>query len=557
MSDPDQSTEPTGSGAAATPDLPDLPVLRTPDASEVPALATPTVEELPALAPPDLPQLDAPEIPAPDLPALASPEIPALAAPEIPPVEVEDTAADTALLAQAAAGTKAAARPRPPGRGAGPRRGRGPGAGPGPQGMPKAPAAPVVAEVPASDPSLWGRVDAEGSVWLRTTTGERSVGSFPGATPEEALAYFGRKYDELVGQVMLLEQRVAGTELPPQEALGTIRKLNAGLREAAVVGDLEALRARLADLLPVIETRHAEAESARTRRRQEARAAKERVVVEAESLAESSEWKHAGDELRRLLEEWKRAPRLERAADDELWKRFSTARSTFDKRRRQHFSALDGQREESQGRKERLIAEAESLADSTDWGATGARLRELMTQWKSAGRARRDVEDELWGRFRAAQDRFFAARSVVFDERDTELRENETRKTALAEEAERILPVRDLGSAKAALRAVQERWEQVGHVPRDHRDRVEGRLRRVEDAVREVEESAWKRTNPEAAARAAATVAQLQQSIAKLARQAEQARARGDVRKAAEAEESAAVRQTWLVEAEKTLHEFS
>jgi Domain of Unknown Function (DUF349) len=394
-------------------------------------------------------------------------------------------------------------------------------------------------------------------VWVRTAEGERAVGSYPGVASEDALAYFGRKYDELVGQVMLLEQRVRGTDLAPKDALAAIVKLTATVTEGAAVGDLLELRNRLDALVPIVEERKAAAEELRSRRRIEAREAKDRVVTEAEELAQSSEWKRAGDRLRELLEEWKKIPRLERGADDTLWKRFSTARSAFDKRRRQHFAALDTQRDESHARKERLIAEAEALAESTDWGPTGNRLRELMTEWKSTGRARRDLEDELWARFRAAQDRFFAARNAVFGERDSQLRTNADKKEALLTEAEAILPVRDLAAAKAALRRVQDQWENIGHVPREQRERIEGRLRRIEQAVREGEEATWKRSNPEARARAEAAVAQLQQSIAKFHAEAEKAHAGGEETKAAQAREAAAARQSWLVEAEKTLAEFS
>jgi hypothetical protein len=426
------------------------------------------------------------------------------------------------------------------------------GAAPPPAGL-----AEGAAEIPVSDPTAWGRVDEDGAVWVRTADGERPVGSYPGVATRDALAYFGRKYDELVGQVMLLEQRVRGTDLPPKDALAGIAKLTETITEAAAVGDLQGLCHRLDALLPVVEERKAAADELRTRRRTEAREAKDRIVTEAEELAQSSEWKRTGDRLRELLEDWKKIPRLERGVDDTLWKRFSTARSAFDKRRRQHFAALDTQREESHARKERLIAEAETLAGSTDWGPTGGRLRELMTEWKAAGRARRDLEDELWGRFRAAQDRFFAARNAVFGERDAELRVNAERKEALLAEAEALLPVRDVAAAKAVLRRIQDRWEQIGHVPREHRERTEGRLHRVEQAVRDSEEATWKRSNPEALARARATVTALQQSIAKLHADAEKARRHGDERKAAQAQEAASARASWLVEAEKTLAEFS
>jgi hypothetical protein len=422
--------------------------------------------------------------------------------------------------------------------------------------QPPKPAAPPAAR-PASDPTPWGRVDEDGAVWVRTADGERPVGSFPGATPEEALAYFGRKYDELLSQVELLEQRVQGTDLSPGDAQTSVERLSVAVIGAQAVGDLDGLRRRLDELLPAIEQRRAQLEKQRARKRAAAHRTKERIVGEAEALGTSSDWKVSGDKLRTLLEDWKRAPRLERGADDALWQRFSAARTTFDKRRRQHFAALDAQRQESQARKERLIDEAEKIADSREWGPTGARFRDLMKEWKTSGRARRDIDDQLWARFRAAQDRFFEARKAVFAERDAELTENLAKKEALAEEAERMLPVQDLGAAKEGLRRVQERWESIGHVPRDARERVEGRLRRVEQALRDSEESRWRRSNPEARARAEGAVDQLQAVIAKLESDMAAARASGDDRRTAEAEAALVARRSWLVEAEKTRTEFS
>ncbi len=406
-------------------------------------------------------------------------------------------------------------------------------------------------------PEHWGRVDAEGTVWVRTGSGERAVGSFPGAPPSDALAFFARRYDELAGQVALLEQRMRSTDLSPKDAQTAVDRLRTAVVEAHAVGDLDALTARVDALVEQVAQRRAAADEARALARAQARETKSRIVAEAEELAGSTSWKAAGDRMRELLEEWKAAPRPDRRTDDELWKAFSAARSAFDKRRRQHFASLEVQRGEARARKEALVTEAERLADSTDWQPTAVRFRELMADWRAAGRADRSADDELWKRFKAAQDRFFAARGAVFAERDAGLRGNLERKEALVAEAERLLPVTDLRSARATLRSIADRWEKVGHVPRDARERVEGRLRRVEEAVRAAERSEWRRTNPEARRRAEDTVAQLHSSIEALTRQAERAHAAGEERRAAEAEAAVAARRSWLVEAEKTLAEFS
>lgn len=403
----------------------------------------------------------------------------------------------------------------------------------------------------------WGRVDEQGNVYVRTAGGERIVGSWAAGSPDEALAFFQRKYEGLVLEVDLLERRIRETDLSPKEALHSIERLKETVATANAVGDLDGLVRRLDALVEIVQQRREEIKAAKSRVLQEAREAKERIAAEAESIAAGNNWRGGGERLRQLVEEWKSVPRLDRKTDDELWSRFSQARSHFTKRRKQHFQQLDAQREEARLRKEKLVAEAEALADSTDWGPTSARFRELMREWKAAGRAHRDVEDELWERFRKAQDTFFQARAQVFAERDAELRENQEAKEALLAEAEKLLPVTDYRAARAVLRSIHERWEAIGPVPREARARLEGRLSAVERAVREAEEEEWRRTNPEARARAEATVAQLRNSIAQLERAAEQARQSGDQRKLAETEEALQARRALLEVAEKTLAEFS
>lgn len=256
------------------------------------------------------------------------------------------------------------------------------------------------------------------------------------------------------------------------------------------------------------------------------------------------------------METWKGLPRLDRKSDDELWHRFSHARSAFSKRRKAHFAQLDAQREQARRIKERLVEEAEALKDSTDWGPTAARYRELMAEWKAAGRAQREYEEELWSRFRGAQDVFFAARGAVFAERDAEQAENLKLKEELAEEAEKLLPITDLKAARAAFRAINERWETIGHVPRDARARVEGRMHAVERALQEAEEAEWRRTNPEVRARAEGLTGQLQAAVDKLKAQIEQARAQGNTAKAEKLEQELQGRQALLDQALKGLQEL-
>jgi hypothetical protein len=408
----------------------------------------------------------------------------------------------------------------------------------------------------ANDP--WGRVDADGTVYVRTADGERVIGSWAAGSPEEALAFYRRKFESLETEVTLIEQRIAATEIAPAQAQSTVQRLLKSLPDASALGDLDGLRTRLEALTGAVDARREEAKAAREKARTEARDVKERIVAEAEHIAaEATHWKASGERMAELLEEWKAAPHADRSIEAVLWKRLSAARNSFTKRRKAYFASLEAEREGVRVRKEKLVEEAEALSDSTDWGGTSSVYRDLMRQWKEAGRAGRDDEADLWKRFRDAQDKFFAARSEVFAAKETELRANAGVKEQLLAEAQALLPVTDWRAARSALRGIQERWEQAGPVPRESRDGLEGGLRKVEDAVKRAEDNQWKRSNPEAVARAQGTVDQLRTAISTLESQLAKAQARGDQSGIRKAEEAIAARRSWLAEAERTLAEFS
>ncbi|HKA97793.1 MAG TPA: DUF349 domain-containing protein, partial [Streptosporangiaceae bacterium] len=359
-------------------------------------------------------------------------------------------------------------------------------------------------------------------------------------------------------EVSLLEQRITTTDLSPAQARGAIDRLQAAVTDANAIGDLAQLNARLQALTGAVDERQEEVRAARDQARTEARSVKEAIVAEAETIAaEATHWKNSSERLRQLLEEWKAAPRADRAVETALWKRLSAARNAFNKRRKAYFAELGEEREEARVRKEKLCVEAEALADSTDWTATAAAFRELMRSWKAAGRAARADEDEMWGRFKTAQDTFFRARSEVYSAKDAALREHASVKAQLLEEAGKLVPVTDVRAARATLRGIQERWEQAGPVPREAHERLESGLRRVEDAVRKAEDAQWRRSNPEALARARGTVEQIRSAIAGLEEQLGKAQEAGNPRAVQEAQEALDARRAWLEEAERTLAELA
>lgn len=389
-------------------------------------------------------------------------------------------------------------------------------------------AAPAAAPEPEIDPqeamdaAKWGRVDGEGKVYVQDGGTEREVGQFPDAPIAEAMAFYVRRFLDLKATVDLFATRLP--QLSVREIDSTLASIEESLKEPAAVGDLDGLRARFAALRAVAAERRQAVTAERAAAKEQALKDRTALVERAEAIAAQdparTQWKSSGAELRELLEQWKgaqrRGPRLDRPTEDGLWKRFSHARTTFDRHRRQYFSELDAKQAKVKAAKEALIKRAEELQHSTDWAGTSQKYRELMEEWKKAGRASRKEDDALWARFRAAQQVFFDARHAKDAAVDAEFAENLKVKEALVAKAEALLPIKDIKAAKKALRPIQDAWEEAGRVPRGAVRRIEGRMRAVEDAIREAENAEWRRSDPETKARAEGLAGQLEDSIAEL-----------------------------------------
>lgn len=414
------------------------------------------------------------------------------------------------------------------------------------------------------DPSQFGRVAEDGTVYVLTPEGEKAVGSYPGKTAEEALSYFVRKFEALASEVALTAARVTSGAMVPQDAYEAVKKLRQQVRELNGVGDLVALAQSVEQIEPLIEghreayeAKKAAEASVKAARREQILIEKEKIVAEAESLALSENWKVTGDRLKTLLDEWKAAPRLDKKADADFWKRFSASRNKFDKRRRTHFAQLEATTSKVSEAKTVIIEQAEKLATSTDWVATARQYKSLMDQWKAAGRGKKNDDAKMWARFKAAQDQFFTAKNADLEKREVSMAANLIKREELILQIEALVPFTDAKAAKNAFRELMNSWIKIGITNRDKRAAFDVRIAKVEDAIKEAEAEIWRKTDPSAKARAAEVVKQLTESIENYTKVAAKSQAAGNEKKAKEALESAEARKVWLSEAQKHLAEFN
>src|SRR5690554_4507857 len=254
----------------------------------------------------------------------------------------------------------------------------------------KVPVASDVSEAELAAAAKHGAVTGE-EVTVIDGNETRVVGPARGDDP---LAPYVKAYFELRASVERFQARLALAELSPKDIDDALASLRTSLAEPKVVGDLAALRQHF-------EALEAESKGVRERIQEERRVAREAAVAQREEIVARAEaiaakptkqvhWKNDTTALRGLLDEWKAAQRdqtrIPKDTEKALWKRFTTARSQFEKARKQHFAELDRANTGVASRKEQLVEQAERLAESSDWDRTARAFRDLMGEWKSAGR---------------------------------------------------------------------------------------------------------------------------------------------------------------------------
>ena len=413
------------------------------------------------------------------------------------------------------------------------------------------------------DPSKFGRVGEDGTVYVKTSSGERAVGSYPGKSNEEALQYFVRKFEAVASEVALLAARIKSGAMVPSDAHEAVIKLREQISNLNGVGDLETLAVSV-EQLPTLIAEHEGAyherkaieAAVREAKKAAALLEKTKIVEGAEALIESTSWKVSSEKLKELMAAWKAAPRLDKATDGELWKRFSAARNKFDKRRRTHFANLDTAHKGVAVKKEELVRKAQELATSKEWLATANKFKDLMRAWKASGRGKASSDNKLWAQFKEAQDSFFAAKNADLEKRNGTMEANLAKREELIPKIEALLPIKDLQSARKEFRALMDQWTKIGMTERKKRAELDARVDKVESAIKELLEEHNRRTDPTAIARANDVVKGLVDAIASYEEQAKKAEAAGNPAKAMVAREAAAARRAWLEEAQKGLADF-
>ena len=201
--------------------------------------------------------------------------------------------------------------------------------------------------------------------------------------------------------------------------------------------------------------------------------AKEELIKKAEALVDSKDLNKATNEINALFDEWKKLGYTDKKTDDELWAKFNTARQSFYDNRHELREQMAAKMQDAVKVKEELITKAEELADSTSWKKTTKAMDALMEEWKAAGYAGKEHNDELWDKFRAARKKFYDARSDFYAKQNAEFAEKVKSKQELIEKAKAIVEQNAYSRENSdKLKELSAAWKEVGLSGRDKEEKL-------------------------------------------------------------------------------------
>jgi hypothetical protein len=193
------------------------------------------------------------------------------------------------------------------------------------------------------------------------------------------------------------------------------------------------------------------------------------------------EWQGATKKLTEIQGQWRKIGPADKKLNDEIWERFRGICDSFFKAKNEFYHRRKQELAANLQKKTELCIQAEALQNSSDWKTTTAELKRLQDEWKASGPVPDKHSDKIWKRFRTACDAFFNHKSDHFSSRDKEHEENMIRKISLIEQIESYSPGDDSRNSFEELKAFQRQWTELGMVPLNKKDEINGRYKKAID----------------------------------------------------------------------------
>ena len=188
-------------------------------------------------------------------------------------------------------------------------------------------------------------------------------------------------------------------------------------------------------------------------------------------VASSNEWNSFSKEIEDIQKEWKTIGFASRKENQKIYDRFRAACDKFYGRKREFYNEYKDSINVNLEKKISLCEAAEQLKTSTEWKKATDQFINLQKQWKEIGAVPRKKSEQLWKRFRAACDEFFAERDKNAKP-ENDFYGNLKAKQRLVEEIKTYVLTGDEAADREAMQDFQKRWQEIGFVPFKEKDKI-------------------------------------------------------------------------------------
>ena len=188
-------------------------------------------------------------------------------------------------------------------------------------------------------------------------------------------------------------------------------------------------------------------------------------------VASSNEWNSFSKEIEEIQKEWKTIGFASRKENQKIYDRFRAACDKFYGRKREFYNEYKDSINVNLEKKISLCEAAEQLKTSTEWKKATDQFINLQKQWKEIGAVPRKKSEQLWKRFRAACDEFFAERDKN-TKPENDFYGNLKAKQRLVEEIKAYVLSGDEAADREAMQEFQKRWQEIGFVPFKEKDKI-------------------------------------------------------------------------------------
>lgn len=318
----------------------------------------------------------------------------------------------------------------------------------------------------------WGLIDAEGNLAQKDGIHfkGRVLEKVSDADKDKQIKYYVEKFQSLEKIFVELKEEF-DKNINKKITLEKVAKFLAFIERAAAIGDFDTL---------ITQTK--EIQSSILEEFSKNLALKEDICKKVAFFIQSNEFSIPVSVIKQIKEDFALIGYVSEDRKNLIQDKFKSLIDEYFAKRSEFKDEQEQIRYQNLEAKKALCVEAENLSDSENWKETAEQYKELQMKWKEIGDVPIDYINDIWERFKSANDAFFARRQNYYDEQDQIRRDNLALKEKLCEQAETLQNSDSWVETTQKLINLQKAWKEIGPVPREENDTIWDRFKKANDA---------------------------------------------------------------------------